>query len=79
VRVLRRDIETLRTGDSGYKRDFAIYDESDQQAVIKSAMKRLGIDDKQLKPRAVLSQISWAKSHMLDPQEDLSSICRPKD
>src|SRR5262249_50517469 len=69
VRVLRRDIEALRIGNTGYKKDFAIYDESDQQSVVKSVMRRLGIDDKQLKPSAVLSRISWAKNHMLDPQE----------
>jgi ATP-dependent DNA helicase UvrD/PcrA len=69
VRVLRRDIEALRIGDSGYKKDFAIYDEVDQQSVVKSVMRRLGIDDKQHKPSAVLSRISWAKNHMLDPQE----------
>jgi DNA helicase II / ATP-dependent DNA helicase PcrA len=69
VRVLRRDIEALRIGDSGYKKDFAIYDEADQQSVVKAVMRRLGIDDKQLKPSAVLSRISWAKNHMLDPQE----------
>ena len=28
-----------------------------------------GIDDKQTTPRSVLSHISWAKNHMLDPQE----------
>ena len=69
VRVLRRDIEALKIGGAGYKKDFAIYDESDQQAVVKSVMRRLGLDDKQLKPSAVLSRISWAKNHMLDPQE----------
>src|SRR5262249_13113481 len=69
VRVLRRDIEALRIGNTGYKKDFAIYDESDQQSVVKAVMRRLGIDDKQLKPSAVLSRISWAKNHMLDPQE----------
>ncbi len=76
VRVLRRDIEELRVGGAegkpggaGYKKDFAIYDESDQQAVVKGVMRRLGLDDKQLKPSAVLSRISWAKNHMLDPQE----------
>ncbi len=69
VRVLRRDIEELRIGGVGYKKDFAIYDESDQQAVVKGVMRRLGLDDKQLKPSAVLSRISWAKNHMLDPQE----------
>jgi DNA helicase-2/ATP-dependent DNA helicase PcrA len=76
VRVLRRDIEELRSGGAegkpggaGYKKDFAIYDESDQQSVVKGVMRRLGLDDKQLKPSAVLSRISWAKNHMLDPQE----------
>src|SRR5215471_15573759 len=69
VRVLRRDIEAMKIGGVGYKKDFAIYDESDQQNIVKGAMRRLGIDDKQLKPSAVLSRISWAKNHMLDPQE----------
>jgi DNA helicase II / ATP-dependent DNA helicase PcrA len=69
VRVLRRDIEALRIGGVGHKKDFAIYDEADQQSVVKAVMRRLGIDDKQLKPSAVLSRISWAKNHMLDPQE----------
>ena len=69
VRVLRRDIEELKIGGAGYKKDFAIYDESDQQAVVKGVMRRLGLDDKQLKPSAVLSRISWAKNHMLDAQE----------
>ncbi|MDP9264286.1 MAG: UvrD-helicase domain-containing protein, partial [Acidobacteriota bacterium] len=70
VRVLRRDIEQLNvTPGKGYKRSFAIYDEADQLAVVKAAMKRLGLDDKQLTPRAALSRISWAKNHMLNPQE----------
>ncbi len=69
VRLLRRDIEAMKIGDAGYKKDFAIYDESDQQSIVKSVMRRLGIDDKQLKPSAVLGRISWAKNHMLDPQE----------
>jgi DNA helicase-2/ATP-dependent DNA helicase PcrA len=69
VRVLRRDIEALKVGDSGYKKDFAIYDDADQQSMVKGIMRRLGIDDKQLKPSAVLGRISWAKNRMLDPQE----------
>src|SRR5437660_6597324 len=70
VRVLRRDIEALNVvPGSGYKRDFAIYDESDQQNVVKAVMRRLGLDDKQTKPSALLGRISWAKNHMLDPQE----------
>ena len=69
VRLLRRDIETLQIGGKGYRKDFVIYDEADQQSVVKATMRRMGIDDKQLTPRSVLSQISWAKNHMRDPQE----------
>ncbi len=69
VRMLRRDVEQMRINGQGYTKDFAIYDESDQQQVVKGALRRLGIDDKQLTPRTVLSRISWAKNHMLDPQE----------
>src|SRR5271167_4889755 len=69
VRLLRRDIETLQIGGKGHRKDFVIYDEADQQSVVKSAMRRLGIDDKQLTPRSVLSRISWAKNHMRDPRE----------
>jgi DNA helicase-2/ATP-dependent DNA helicase PcrA len=76
VRVLRRDIEALRIPSSvpgkppvGHTKSFVIYDESDQQSVVKSIMRRLGIDDKQTTTRSVLGHISWAKNHMLDPQE----------
>jgi DNA helicase-2/ATP-dependent DNA helicase PcrA len=69
VRMLRRDIEALRIGSEGLTKTFAIYDEADQQAVVKAAMRRMGLDDKQLTPRTVLSKISWAKNHMIDPQE----------
>ena len=76
VRMLRRDIEALRIPSTvpgqppiGHTKKFVIYDEGDQQSVVKAIMKRLGVDDKQLTPRTVLGRISWAKNHMLDPQE----------
>jgi DNA helicase-2/ATP-dependent DNA helicase PcrA len=69
VRILRRDIEALRIGSEGLTRDFAIYDENEQQAIVKQIMRRMGLDTKQLTPRIVLSRISWAKNHMVDPQE----------
>jgi DNA helicase-2/ATP-dependent DNA helicase PcrA len=85
VRVLRRDIEALRIPSSvpgqppiGHTKNFVIYDESDQQSVVKSVMKRLGLDDKQLTPRTVLGRISWAKNHMLDPQELYLQSADPK-
>ena len=85
VRVLRRDIEALRIPSTvpgqppiGHTKNFVIYDESDQQAVVKGVMKRLGLDDKQLTPRTVLGRISWAKNHMLDPQELYLQSADPK-
>ena len=69
VRILRRDIEALKVGGEGLTRSFAIYDENDQQAIVKQIMKRMGLDTKQLTPRTVLGRISWAKNHMVDPQE----------
>ena len=53
----------------GHTKSFVIYDEADQQSIVKSVMKRMGIDDKELTPRIALGRISWAKNHMLDPQE----------
>ena len=85
VRVLRRDIEAMRIPSAtpgqppiGHTKNFVIYDESDQQAVVKGVMKRLGLDDKQLTPRTVLGRISWAKNHMLDPQELYLQSADPK-
>ena len=69
VRMLRRDIEALKVGGEGLTRSFAIYDENDQQAIVKQVMRRMGLDTKQLTPRTVLGRISWAKNHMVDPQE----------
>jgi DNA helicase II / ATP-dependent DNA helicase PcrA len=85
VRLLRRDIEAMRVPSAtpgqppiGHTKNFVIYDESDQQAVVKGVMKRLGLDDKQLTPRTVLGRISWAKNHMLDPQELYLQSADPK-
>jgi len=69
VRLLRREIEALKVNGVGLTRDFAIYDENDQQAIVKQVMKRMGLDTKQLTPRTVLGRISWAKNHMIDPEE----------
>ncbi len=78
VRMLRRDIQALQINGKGYTRDFVIYDEGDQQQVVKSAIKRLGIDDKKLTPRSVLGLISSAKNHMQDPQEMYLNSSEPK-
>ena len=85
VRVLRRDIEALRIPSTvpgqppiGHTKNFVIYDEADQQSIVKSVMKRMGVDDKELTPRIALGRISWAKNHMLDPQEIYLQSADPK-
>jgi DNA helicase-2/ATP-dependent DNA helicase PcrA len=85
VRVLRRDIEALRIPSTvpgqppiGHTKKFVIYDEADQQSVVKTVMKRMGIDDKEITPRIALGRISWAKNQMLDPQEIYLQSADPK-
>jgi len=78
VRTLRRDIEALQVNGKGFRKDFVIYDEADQQMVVKAAIRRLGLDDKKLTPRTVLSYISSAKNRMLDPEDVYLSSGDPK-
>jgi DNA helicase II / ATP-dependent DNA helicase PcrA len=46
VRLLRRDGERLADIRAGFTRQFTIYDDDDQLAVIKSIYKALGLDEK---------------------------------
>ncbi len=64
VRVLRSDIHRI-----GYIRNFSIYDEDDQERLIRASMSELGLTGQILTPRAAASRISHAKSRMLEPAE----------
>ncbi|MDY4068744.1 MAG: UvrD-helicase domain-containing protein, partial [Lachnospiraceae bacterium] len=64
VRILRRYIDRL-----GYDNHFTIYDTDDQKTVMKDICKRLQIDTKMLKERAILSAISSAKNECISPLE----------
>jgi DNA helicase-2/ATP-dependent DNA helicase PcrA len=64
VRVLRRDASLI-----GYTPDFTIYDDTDQQNVVKSCLKEVGVEEKVLSPRNVLSQISFSKNQGRSPEE----------
>ena len=59
-------------------KSFVIYDESDQQQLVKSAMRRLGIDDKQTTPRSVLSQFRGRRTTCSIPQEIYLQSADPK-
>lgn len=65
VRILRQDIEALK---EGYTRSFTIYDQDDAAKVVKSCIRDLGFDDKQLSPRITLGAISGAKNRGEDAQ-----------
>lgn len=64
VRILRQDISHL-----GFNRNFVIYDDSDQQTLIKKCLKELNIDDKKYTPRGMASAISNAKNKCWDPEK----------
>ncbi len=50
-------------------RHFSIYDRDDSERAIKNALKELGIDPKEIAPRAILSRISRAKGEGLTRSE----------
>ena len=63
VSVLRRHIDQL-----GYSRDFSIYDEDDQQRLMKTCIQELGLGEQVTSPRSVLGRISYAKNHGMTPR-----------
>ena len=68
-RILRRDIERL-----GYTRSFTIYDSSDSERLMKNIIRDMGLDDKTLPAKYVLSIISREKDKMITPEEMLANI-----
>jgi len=53
----------------GLSRNFVIYDDSDQKAVVQRLVKEFELDDRRYPARAVLSAISGAKQDGKDPAE----------
>jgi DNA helicase-2/ATP-dependent DNA helicase PcrA len=64
VRILRREIAVL-----GFTSDFTIYDDQDQQRLLKEVLRELEISEKVLKPRAAAVAIDNAKNKGLFPEE----------
>ena len=62
VRILRREIEKL-----GYKKDFTIYDSSDQKTLVKHVMKELEINEKDISENEILGSIGKAKDNLQSP------------
>ena len=63
VRLLRSDGEPLARVRPGFTRRFSIYDDDDQLAIVKSAYRSLGLDEKEfMQYRSALARISHAKN-----------------
>lgn len=74
ARILRRHGEHV-----GLDRNFTIYDQDDQIATVKSAMKLADVDDKRHSARSVLSRISVAKNKMQDWQQMIQEAYNADD
>jgi DNA helicase-2/ATP-dependent DNA helicase PcrA len=65
VRILRRE-----SAAAGLPREFVIYDEDDQLAAVRDALRALDLSEKLHPPRRLLSRISAAKNAGRDPEAD---------
>ena len=63
ARVLRVEVEA-----AGFKRNWVIYDSSDQLALVRAILKEMKLDEKRFKPRAILAQIGNWKNDLLTPE-----------
>jgi len=64
ARLLRREAERLP-----FDASFVIYDDDDQQRLVKAAIRDLNLDDKSYRPPAVHGAISRAKNDLIFPQD----------
>ena len=64
MRILRVNCEKI-----GYKPQFTIYDTDDQKKAVSTAMKRLGVEEKQFPIKSVMSAISRAKDNLMSPAD----------
>ncbi len=70
-RILRRDGAVI-----GIDSRFVIFDDADQIALVKNVLKDLNLDEKQYAPRALLAQVSKAKSELRSVDEYTSQAAR---
>ncbi len=61
ARMLRREAERLP-----FTREYVIYDDTDQESLIRASFKELNIDPKQVSPRKIHSGISRAKNELIE-------------
>jgi len=64
ARILRRESDLLP-----FESNFVIFDDDDQQILIKRALKDLNLDEKTFRPNSMRAAISSAKNEMVFPQD----------
>lgn len=64
ARILRRDADLL-----GFTSHFTIYDTDDSKRTMKECQRLMGIEDKMLPRKLILSEISRAKDSLISPAE----------
>ncbi|MEM7137236.1 MAG: UvrD-helicase domain-containing protein [Myxococcota bacterium] len=64
ARFLRREGEVL-----GISKDFTIYDDQDQLALVKRVLRDLGLDEKRYQPKSIAGRINRAKQEVQGPDE----------
>jgi len=64
VRILRRYGDRL-----GFRRNFVIFDEKDQEQAIKACMKELEIDQLTFHPKAIRAEIDRSKNYGISPED----------
>jgi DNA helicase-2/ATP-dependent DNA helicase PcrA len=64
VRILRKYVDRL-----GFRRNFVIYDERDQEQAIKACMKELEIDHLAFHPKAIRAEMDRAKNYGISEEE----------
>ncbi len=72
ARILRRDAMA-----AGLSPDFVIYDDGDQEALVKEILGSMQVDSKRFKARSLMSMISGAKQEMVTPEQYLSMAHGP--
>ncbi len=65
LRILRKEIDHL-----GYKKDFTIYDTSEQLSLMRNIMSDIKFYDKSFKPESILERISWTKNDYVQQESD---------
>ncbi len=81
LRILRREIEHL-----GYRKDFTIYDTSDQVSLLRNILSDIKFYDKSFKAESILEKISRTKNDFAppgpaspdDPLEEASAMIYPR-